>query len=306
MSFLTLRKTAHSAQRIDLFGIVPNRVNDLPLNEISQLPIRIGERAAMVRDCFEVVDGDRTAIAFEGDLANCDYVGGGLESGRIIANGNVGDFLADRMRGGSIEVVGSANRFACSGLRGGLVTISGDCGEYAAAAAPSEKRGMNGGMLVVKGNCDQWLATRMRRGTVIVHGNVAAACANRMIAGTLVLCGQVTFPLAANMARGTILLLGQQATSEAPAGFTTPELTELSYLQILLNDIAPYLPVPKPAARSRSATNRGAGSGVLTPHVSTLRAPVLRALGDRVNRGLGEIIWLNSRLTATDPYYAHA
>jgi len=291
MSPLTLRQTIKTARRIDLFGIVPNRVNDLSLSEILRMPIRIDECAAVVGDCFEVVDGDRATIVFDGDHSNCDYVGGGLDSGRIVVAGSVGDFLADRMRGGAVEVTGSANRFACSGLRGGLVRVAGDCGEYAAAAAPSVNRGMNGGTLVVSGNCDQWLATRMRRGTVIVHGNVAAACASRMIAGTLVLCGQVQFPLAANMARGTILLLGHQVVCTAPAGFTDPEHTELSYVQILINDIAPYLP-----DRMRSEQ---------IPSV-VFRSPVFRALGDRVNRGLGEIIWLNTELDHADSHLAHA
>lgn len=296
MSSFTLKKTNNEARCIDLSGIVPSRVNDLPLNEILQLPIRIDERPAVVSDGFEVMDGDRATLVFEGDLSNCDYVGGGLDGGRIIVAGSVGDFLADQMRSGVIEVAGSANRFACSGLRGGLVRVASDCGEYAAAAAPGAKRGMNGGMLVVGGNCDQWLATRMRRGTVIVHGNVAAACASRMIAGTLVLCGQVEFPLAANMARGTILLLGHQVVCTAPAGFTDPEHTELSYLQILINEIATFLP-----DRIRSEHTSSAISGSLI-----FRSPIFRALGDRVNRGLGEIIWLNTELKRTAPHVAHA
>lgn len=296
MSPLTLRFKPQESRRIDLFGIVPNRVSELSLSEILQLPIQVDERPALVGDCFEVLEGERTAIAFEGDLSNCDYIGGGLESGSIIVQGSVGDFLADRMRGGSLEVQGSANRFACSGLRGGLVRVQGDCGEYAAAAAPGAKRGMNGGMLVVGGNCDQWLATRMRRGTVIVRGDVAAACASRMIAGTVVLCGEVEFPLAANMARGTILLLRPQSICTPPAGFTVPEHSELSYLQILINEVSAHLPDRVRAEISPSAT-------YCNP---LFNSPVYRALGDRVNRGLGEIIWLNSLLEPAAPHYAHA
>ena len=271
MTSLTLRPATPLLRRIDLFGIVPNRLKDLALSHILQMPIRIDEHAAVLGDGFEVVDGDRTTITFDGDLSNCDCVGGGLDGGRILVTGSVGDFLAERMSAGVIEVGGSANRFACSSLRGGLVRVARDCGEHAAAAAPGAKRGMNGGVLVVGGNCDSWLATRMRRGTVIVHGNVAAACASRMIAGTLALCGQVEFPFAANMARGSILLLGHQTGCTSPAGFTDPERTELSYLRILINDITPYLP-------SRI-------------HSERLPAVVFRAMGDRVNRGLGEIIW---------------
>ena len=276
MKSLTIRLPKTASKHLNLYGIVPNQLHELSISEIAQLAIEVNDRPAILGDYCEAIDGDRDEIAFEGDLSHCDYIGGGLTVGRILALGNVGDFLADRMTGGRLEVRGSAGRFACSGLRGGLVDITGDCGEYAASAAPGSNRGMNGGMLVIRGNCDQWLATRMRRGTVIVHGRTAAACASRMIAGTLALCGPVDFPLAANMARGTILMLGPQVVCTAPSGFTGPEHTELSFLRILMNDILPHLPT---LLRN-----------------SPLPATVFRSLGDCITRGLGEVIWLNARL----------
>lgn len=286
MSFMTLRPKQTEARRLDLFGIVPNRLNDLPLSDIGQLPIRVDDRPCGLGEYFEVTEGERDTLLCEGDFSKCDAVGGGLENGAIIVEGGVGDHLADRMTGGSVRVSGSAEKFACSSLRGGVVEVNGNCGEYAAAAAPGAKRGMNGGVLVVHGDCDQWLGTRMRRGTVIVHGNVAAGAASRMIAGTLVLCGEVASPLAAYMARGTILMLSRATALTAPAGFTDPEHTELSYLKILLNEIAPYLP----------------------KHVQQHGLPtdVYRSLGDRVNRGLGEIIWVNAAVEAADSHVAHA
>jgi len=285
MKPLTIRFPSTASHRLNLFGIVPNQLGNQALTAIQQLSIEVNDRPTQLGNHCEVIDGVRDELVLEGDLSGCDYVGGGLNSGRISIDGSVGDFLADRMTGGRIEVAGSAGRFAGSGLRGGIVNIAGDCGEYAASAAPGATRGMNGGVLVIRGNCDQWLATRMRRGTIIVHGRTAAACATRMIAGTLALCGPVDFPLAANMARGTILMLGHQVVCTAPPGFTDPEHSELSFLQILINDIAPYLPERIRIAR--------------TPPV------VFRALGDRVNRGLGEIIWINTRFNHADTHLAH-
>jgi formylmethanofuran dehydrogenase subunit C len=286
MKPLTIRLPNTASKHLNLNGIVPNRLCGLSISEIAQLAIEVNDRPAILGDHCQAIDGDRDEIAFEGDLSRCDYIGGGLTIGRMSVAGNVGDFLADRMSGGRIEVRGSAGRFACSGLRGGIVDILGDCGEYAASAAPGAKRGMNGGVLVIRGNCGQWLATRMRRGTVVVHGRTAAACASRMIAGTLALCGPVDFPLAANMARGTILMLGPRIVCNAPAGFTDPENTELSFLRILMNDISPHLPT--------SLRN------------SPLPATVFRSLGDCVTRGLGEVIWLNARLDTDSMAVAHA
>ena len=286
MKPLTIRFPSSASARLNLFGIVPNQLSSLSLSEIEQLAIEVNDRSSQLGKHCEVIDGVRDELAFEGNLCRCDFVGGGLTSGRITVVGSVGDFIADQMTGGRIEITGSAGRFAASGLRGGVVDIAGDCGEYAASAAPGAVRGMNGGVLVIRGNCDQWLATRMRRGTVIVHGQTAAACATRMIAGTIALCGPVDYPLAANMARGTILMLGQHAVQATPAGFTVPEHTELSFLQLLLNDLSPYLP-----------RHLQAGS---IPRV------VFRSLGDRVNRGLGEVIWFQSPATQTVAHRAHA
>ncbi len=298
MNPITFRPVAPANRRVDLSGILPSRIRELTIEEILKLPIQMNETETVLGDGFEVTDGDRTTIIFDGDLSNCDYVGGGLDGGHIQVTGNVGDFLADGMSAGSIEVFGAANRYACSGLRGGLVRINGDCGQYAASAAPGAKRGMNGGILIIQGDCDQWLATRMRRGTVVVHGRVAAACASRMIAGTLVLCGRVDFPLAANMARGTILLLEENAACIPPAGFTAPEHTELSYLQILVNEIAPHLPNRH---RESHQPGRSLGFGSVV-----FQSPVFRSLGDRVNNGLGEIIWLRSGPIHADTHFAHA
>lgn len=270
MNGLTIRCLQPSPQRINLFGVVPNRLANLTWSQIQQLPIESDELTRPLREWFEVIEGDRTSIRFVGDFSNCDHLGGGLENGTVQVDGDAGDFVADRMTGGKLTVSGSVGRYACSRLRGGIVSV-GDCGNYAASANPGAALGMNGGILVVRGNCGPWLATRMRRGTVIVHGDVAAGCASRMIAGTLILCGLVAEPLAANMNRGTILLLGPTADCSAPAGFTDPEHSELSYLQLLMNAAAPFLP----------SQNLSEG----------FPRTVWRSMGDRVNGGLGEIIW---------------
>ncbi len=286
MNPLTIRFPTSPSLHLNLFGITPNQCDERTLDEILALPIEANDQPTKLGDHCEVIDGKRDQLLFEGDLSRCDYVGGGLTAGRIVVNSSVGDYLADKMSGGQIEVSGSAGRFACSSLKSGLVSIDGDCGPYAAAAAPGATRGMNGGALVIRGNCAEWLGERMRRGTVVVHGRTAAASASRLIAGTLVLCGPVDYPFAANMSRGTILMLGHQVVCTAPDGFTEPEHTELSFLRILLNAIAPHLPT---ALRS-----------------DKIPAVVFRSLGDRINRGQGEVIWINTRSEETEQLPTHA
>lgn len=286
MKPLTLRRTGRNCRTMGLFGIVPNHLQGLSLQQIAQLPIVVDDRSSPLGDWFEIEDGQRDELFLVGNLTNCEQVAGGMESGRLRVASNVGDFLAPKMCGGQVEIEGSAGRYAGGELAGGLVIVHGNCDQYAAAAPPGRKRGMNGGLLVIHGHCDQWLATRMRRGTVIVHGNVAAGCASRMIAGNVVLCGQYIEPLASHMARGTLLILHPGPLGRAPAGFTAPESVELSYLKILVNSFSEQLP-----------------QHLQSPH---LPPNVWRSLGDRVQRGLGEIIWLNAQESPQESLVAHA
>lgn len=267
---LLLKSTVRG--RINLQGATPDQLADLDLPSIAAWPIAVDGKVAALGQAFEISDGERERWLLSGDLRRCDFVGAGMRDGEIVADSSVGDHLASRMRGGSVEVLGDAGSHAASSLRGGSVSIAGNVGCYAAAPAPNQTRGMSGGELIIAGNADQWLASRMRRGLVIVHGRVASGCATRMIAGTVVICGQIAAPLGSSMARGTLLLLDppQQFLSEGIVGFTNPSPSQLSFLPLLLEHIAPKLPE------------------VLSSQLSA--SMWLRSMGDRSELGLGEVL----------------
>ncbi len=286
MSALTLRLKDRSSQRIRLHGIVPNAIGPLSLFEISRMAIEVDGQSSELGQWFDIQEGHREAIVLEGALENCDAIGGGMLSGQMTVQSSVGDHLAQRMRGGSLTVHGSAGSYACGELRGGQVVIYGNCGPYTASAMAGQQRGMAGGICVIHGDVGPWLATRMRRGLVVVMGDVAAGCANRMIAGTLVVCGHIQQPVGSGMARGTIVVHGPSSNCSIPSGFTAPEHTELSYFRILMSEVSEFLPEEK--------------------HMVHCPTTVWRSLGDRVQKGLGEIIWTSDvRVDDTD-VIAHA
>ncbi len=277
MTSLTLLRKSSNCGRLNLTGIVPNKLLSLTSAEMETLPIESEHGSTPLASQFTVCDGDRDRLVFDGDLSLCDHVAGGLLSGDVHVLGPVGNFLASGMQGGRVVVTGSAGNYACSSLRGGQVTIDGDVGRYAAAAAPGASRGMAGGELLIRGSADEFLASRMRRGRVIVHGTISAGCASRMIAGTIVACSTVAMPLGYGMARGTILLLAPapQQLATGLAGFTLPEPCELSFLTLLLKEVAAHIPVPQ----QRELANK----------------PWLRSLGDRAEQGQGEIFFRQSQ-----------
>lgn len=288
MSSLTLRLRESAPRRIDLNGLVPSSVLPLDNAQIGNLPLAASGKTAPLRDWFDICDGHRNHLTLAGDLQHCDRIAGGMRGGKLIVDSDVGDHLADSMVDGQLIIRGSAGRYAGGGLRGGSVEIHGDVGDYAAAAQAHVPRGMSGGRLVIGGNGGKWLGQRMRRGTVLVRGSVDQGCGSRLIAGTIVVAGQLQPPFAYGMARGTILLLDpvHGLPDEIAAGFTPPERCELSFLPILLSDLAGQLDQWKlvPARKSSWA----------------------RCVGDRGVGGLGEIIFCLANRDAPAGSVPHA
>lgn len=272
MSSLKLRKKQSNARRINLSGIVPDRLLNLSLAEIATFPIVVDDVRSALKNEFEIVDGDRHKLLLLGDLSHCDCVGGGMQSGVLEVASSVGDYLANDLKSGQITVNGNAGGYAGSSMRGGLVEILGDVGEYAAAAAPHRRRGMNGGTMVIHGNAGPWLANRMRRGLVVVRGDVGVGCASRMIAGTVAIEGAVELPLGYSMSRGTVVLMGEQSAPLTGniAGFTEPAACELSFMTILLREVATHVSVDCAA--------------------TLLTSRWMRCLGDRAEQGIGEVM----------------
>ncbi|MCC6511724.1 MAG: formylmethanofuran dehydrogenase subunit C [Pirellulaceae bacterium] len=272
MSSLTLTLRADlDQQRMDLHGIVPDRVLPLSVGDLAKLPISVSGRACPLAEVFEISDGQRDRLVLRGALASADRVGGGMREGLLIVESSVGHRLADRMSGGELCVCGDAGHYASAQQRGGLVTISGNVGDFCAAAPPNSRRGMQGGQCLVEGSAGQFLAYRMRRGTVVIGGNVAEGCAASMVAGTVVLFGEFPFPLAVGMRRGTVIVVGADKPP-MHVGFTPLESIELSYLPLLFDSLRTKLT----ADQMRLLTE----------------AETYRALGDRASGGLGEVLWL--------------
>lgn len=262
MTSLTLLRKPHSQGRLNLRGLVPDRLLPLSCAEIEKLALDYSaDSPGTVADQFTLRDGDRDRLVIEGELSDCDYVAGGMLSGELLIESDVGNYLASGMRDGRVVVSGNAGSYAAGDLRGGLVSVRGNVGCHAAAATPFAVRGMSGGELVIGGSADQFLGSRMRRGRVIVLGEVAAGCASRMIAGTIVLCGPVVLPLGYGMARGTLMLLhpSDLIAERGVVGFTELESCELSFLALLLQDIATRLPAEQAAELTSGKWLRGLG-----------------------------------------------
>ena len=204
MNALTFRLREAPPERLDLSGLVPHRIGALSLPDIERLPIGTSRHGVAVADIFTVEAGDRDSIRFEGGSPRFDLIGAGLESGRLVVDGDVGQRLGQAMRGGTIEVTGSAGPFAASAAKGGLVRIAGDADERAGGATHGAMYGLDGATLVIEGNAGDRLGERMRRGLILVGGRAGDYAGSGLIAGTII-AQEVGDNPGYGMRRGTII-----------------------------------------------------------------------------------------------------
>src|SRR2546428_1015056 len=166
---LTLRTAPTRA--LELAGLTPDRLTQLPQREIAALPVRRAGRAAALGDFF-TVKGERAArVRLEGGLQLAEGMGAGMTAGELVVEGHAGRDVGVAMTGGAIEV-------------------RGDVGDNAGGARPGAARGMVGGEILIRGNAGDDAGAGMRRGLVVVTGNAGRGTGRGMIAGTAVGVGQ--------------------------------------------------------------------------------------------------------------------
>lgn len=261
---LTLRERPD--QRLDLSGLVPERLAGLSEAEILRIDVHTGRRGVAVGDLFRVRMGeDAAAIVIEGSCDRLDRIGEAMTAGEIVVEGDAGAQLGRRMSGGHVRVTGSAGPWAASGMKGGAIEISGDAGDRLGGPLAGETAGMRGGTVVVRGRAGERAGDRLRRGTVVIEGGAGAYAGSRMIAGTLVVLGRAGPLPGYLMQRGTILL-GDRAEEMSPT-FVDCGVHELVAMRLIADFLQEY----------------SARAGRLA------RRPLQRFAGDTSAAGCGEI-----------------
>lgn len=165
----TLKSAAfnkHHGLRIDCRALTPDRLHQLSISQIEQLPLSTtthtaNGQALTVADLFEVTGQGSQHVVFKSSNDRLDYIGHQMQSGQI--------------------------------------TVDNDCGDFCASQ-------MQGGVFICKGNAGARLGDKMRRGIVLIDGNVGDYCASRMVAGTIGIAGTTAAHLGYGLRRGTLLL----------------------------------------------------------------------------------------------------
>lgn len=267
MTALSLTLRSPPSRRIDMSPVTPDNLLALRREDIPNIFVQHGNRRRKLKELFDIEGNNPATLVLRDTTSRLDAIGTNMRSGRILIEGDTGNYLGHAMRGGAIEVRGDAGDWAASGMAGGTLTVTGDCGNFAGGARPGDRRGMRGGTLLIHGDAGDRLGDHMRRGQILVRGNAGAYCGSRMIAGTIAMLGTAGAGAGFGMRRGTLLF--SVLPDSLPATFADCGEHNLGFLSLLL-----------PALRRLDDEFRYAGAGTR----------VRRFVGDMANGGNGELL----------------
>jgi formylmethanofuran dehydrogenase subunit C len=235
---------------IDLSGITPDRLADLPPADVASRPVRADGSPHPLGKFFTVAGlANDGRIVLRGNLTRVHHIAAGMASGSIHVDGTIGRHAGEGMAGGRLTVDGSAGDWLACGLRGGVVHVFGDAGDNAAAALPRHEHGVNGGTVLVEGTVGQLAGARMRRGILAVGGDCGEGAGFELRAGTVVVAGSLGPRAGAAMRRGSIVALGP--TPDIWPGFTQGSVWQPAVVPMLLRQLA------RNGWKSPAATARG-------------------------------------------------
>lgn len=229
---LSPQAAAHGPLSIDLDGIVPDRLTNLPAADIARLTVTADGRRTCVGELFRI-EGDAAdgVIECRGDFSRIHRVGAAMRTGAIVVAGPVGRHAGAGLAGGSLTVQGDAGDWLAAGMTGGTVLVTGRAGDNAAAALPGDRHGMRGGVVVIRGDCGCLAGARMRRGLLGIGGSCGEAAAFELRAGTVVVGGAVGRGSGMGMCRGSLIAVSSRPP--IPATFAKGSAWSPAFLPLL-------------------------------------------------------------------------
>ena len=194
---------------VEVEGILPEKLRELSLAEIEQLPIHHGNTQCPLAEFFRVSgDASDEVICWQGELSGVHWLGAQMRSGSMRVEGNIGRHVGSEMRGGQIEVRGNASDWVGAEMHGGRIHIRGNAGHLVGSAYRGSSRGMTAGTILVDGDAGNEIGHTLRRGVVAVGGKAGDLAGFNMLAGSVLLFGETGIRHGAGMHRGTLGFFG--------------------------------------------------------------------------------------------------
>lgn len=252
-----------SLKRVNLSDLL-----HLSTEDIMRLPLSHLGQHLMVGDVFkaDIRDSDSDEVVLCGNTRLLQYCGHGMDSGRVVVEGDAGAYAGLKVSGGELVIQGNAGDCLGVAMSGGKISVLGDTGDWCGAAQAGESKGMTGGLILVGGNAGSNLGSGMRRGLIAVARDCEKYAGSRMLAGTILCLGDIGADPGVGMQRGS--LVAGTIQSILP-GFKPNGLADTVWLHLYLNWLRE--------------------NGFTVPS-SWLERPPGRFSGDHLAAGKGEIL----------------
>jgi formylmethanofuran dehydrogenase subunit C len=204
---VTLTITAKGSLPVDARLIQPASVLGLSRMEIEKLPLSIGNRSLLLGEICSVISDtqEEDMLIMEGETHRLTYAGFGMNGGKLIISGDVGDSVGSGMHAGEIDVLGSAGDCLGDGMQGGLIHVHGNVGDGCGGNRSGLANGMCGGMILVDQDGGREAGAGMRRGLIYISGDSGEYPGARMLAGSIFVAGKAGRGAGLGMKRGSII-----------------------------------------------------------------------------------------------------
>ena len=214
---LSLTYQGQTTAPVEIEGLTPDRVRDMPLSQIERLEIFHGNQKIPLAEMF-VVRGNPSdlRIDLEGDTSGVHWIGAHMSAGEVHVHGSAGRHLGSKMTGGAIHVRGDAGDWVGGEIDGGRIHIRGRAGNLVGAAYRGSRHGMTGGVILVEGDAGDEIGHTMRRGWIGIGGAAGDMVGTGMLGGSIFIFGPCGIRPGAGMRRGTIGLLADNPPTLLP------------------------------------------------------------------------------------------
>lgn len=194
-------------QEVDAGIIHPDRLLPMHLSDLQRLEVTCdGESRALGEICRIHLQRSRPdEIHLSGNTSSLYRAGCGLQSGRIVVEGDAGNWSGSFMSGGELVVHGNAGDLLGAAMQGGVIRVHGCAGERAGAACLGDRRGMSGGAILISGSAGDEAGRKMRRGLLAIGGDAGDYAGADLVAGSIVVLGRLGDCAGIRMRRGSLV-----------------------------------------------------------------------------------------------------
>jgi len=106
VSGLTFRLKGVPPWRLDMSPLTPDRLAGLSARDIGRVGLLSGNSRIPAGDLFDVTAGDSADIRVQSDSDKLDFIGSGMQKGRLTVEGSAGAYCGLNLRGGEFMLRG--------------------------------------------------------------------------------------------------------------------------------------------------------------------------------------------------------